>query len=238
MIFAAGKGTRLQPLTDKTPKALIEVHKTPLLEHVINHLIKTGVTDIIINVHYLADQIIKFLHANKNFGINIQISDESDLLLDTGGGLFKASHFFDKNEDFIVYNVDILSDINLDDMLSYHINNKSLATLAVRKRETNRYFLFNKNLQLCGWKNIQNGYLIKTVERDKDLTPLAFSGIHIINSKIFDLIQETGVFSMTSAYLQLAPKQKITAYRHDTSQWFDIGKIETLNKAEANFKEL
>jgi len=236
MIFAAGTGTRLKPLTDNIPKALIEVHNTPLLEHVINHLINAGVTDIIINVHYLAEQIIDFLKIKNNFGINICISDESDLLLDTGGGLLKASHFFNKTEDFIIYNVDILSDINLNDMLTYHINNKSLATLAVRNRETNRYFLFNTNLQLCGWKNIQTGYLIKTVEKDKDLIPLAFSGIHIVNAKIFDLIKETGMFSMTSAYLRLAKKNKITGYRHDSSQWFDIGKIETLKEAEIYFK--
>jgi len=237
MIFAAGIGTRLKPLTDTMPKALIEVHNKPLLEHVINHLINAGVTDIIINVHYLAAQIISFLDSKKNFGINICISDERDLLLDTGGGLLKASHFFTKDEDFIIYNVDILSDINLVDMLSEHLNNRSLATLAVRKRETSRYFLFDKNMQLRGWKNIKTGYLIKTVERDKDLIPLAFSGIHIVNAKIFDLIQETGVFSMTSAYLRLANKNKITAYRHDSSQWYDIGKPETLKEAEANYKE-
>ena len=236
MIFAAGKGTRLKPLTDNTPKALIEVQGGALLGHVINHLKKYGVTDIVINVHYLSEQIVNYLKSNNNFGINISISDESDLLLDTGGGLLKAAHFFNKNEDFIVYNVDILSDINLDEMLAYHKTHKSLATLAVRDRQTSRYFLFDKNLQLRGWKNTQTGYLIKTVERDKDLLPLAFSGIHILNARFFDLIQETGAFSITSAYLQLANKHKIIGFRHDSSQWFDIGKAETLKAAELNFK--
>lgn len=235
MIFAAGKGTRLKPLTDTTPKALIKVGNKTLLEHVINHLKYAGVTDIIVNVHYLAKQIIDFLKVNNNFGFNISISDESDILLDTGGGLLKAAAFFGKDEDFIVYNVDILSDIDLNKMLAFHKNNKALATLAVRDRKTSRYFLFDKNLVLKGWKNITTGALIKTIEKDKDLIPLAFSGIHILNARIFELINDTGVFSMTAAYLNLAKKHKIYGYRHDNSQWFDIGKIETLKEAEKSF---
>jgi len=235
MIFAAGKGTRLKPLTDTTPKALVKVAGKPLLEHVIMHLKSAGVTDIIINVHYLAEQIIEFLKNNNNFDVNISISDESDVLLDTGGGLLKAAHFFEKDSDFIVYNVDILSDINLNDMLAFHKNNKALATLAVRDRKTSRYFLFDKNQTLKGWKNTTTGALIKTIEKDKDLIPLAFSGIHIINEKLLGLIEETGVFSMTAAYLNLAKKYKILGYRHDNTQWFDIGKIETLKEAEKSY---
>ena len=143
MIFAAGKGTRLQPLTNSTPKALIKICGVPLLEIVIKKLINSGINEIIINIHYLADQIIEFLKINNNFGIDIIVSDETDSLLDTGGGLKKASIFFDKNNPFIVHNVDVLSNVNIEEMLNFHIANKALATLAVRKRTSSRYFLFN-----------------------------------------------------------------------------------------------
>jgi len=174
MIFAAGKGTRLKPLTDNIPKALVKVNNIPLLEHVILKLKKSGVTEIILNVHYLANQIIDFLKEKNNFDIRIEISDETDLLLDTGGGLKKASWFFDDNKPFIVHNVDIISEINIEELFNYHIANNALATLAMSKRNSSRYFLMNTENQLCGWENIQTKVKIISKSSNK-LTQLAFS---------------------------------------------------------------
>jgi len=235
MIFAAGRGTRLKPLTDNIPKALVKVGNKTLLEHVILKLKGAGVTDIIVNTHYLAPQITLFLR-KKNFGLNISISNEQHLLLETGGGLVNAAHFFDKNEDFFVHNVDILSDIDLNAMWHYHKEQKSLATLAVKSRKTSRYFLFDTKMQLCGWKNTNTNEEIVVKTSQENLKPLAFSGIHIINSKIFEHITETGVFSLTPVYIRLAKEHKIRGFRHDYSQWFDIGRIETLKAAEDYFR--
>ncbi|MGB1243748.1 MAG: sugar phosphate nucleotidyltransferase, partial [Chitinophagales bacterium] len=158
MIFAAGLGTRLRPLTNDKPKALVEVNGKPLLEIVILQLKRYGFRDIVVNVHYFAKQIIRFLEAKNNFGIHIQISDESDLLLETGGGLQKAKHFLcSDDEPFLVHNVDILSDINLKALYQSHLEGSPLATLVVRNRKTSRYLLFDETNRLCGWKNVKTG---------------------------------------------------------------------------------
>jgi NDP-sugar pyrophosphorylase family protein len=231
MIFAAGKGTRLQPLTNNTPKALIELNRVPMLERVIMKLRQTGVSEIIINIHYLADQIIDFLKSKNNFDIHIEISDESDELLDTGGGLKKASHFFKKNEPFILYNVDIESNIDLNKMLDMHISSKAIATLAVRERISSRYFLFNDKMELNGWKNTKTDQEIIT-KQNTTLSSLAFSGIHIINPEIFDFMNKDGKFSIVNTYLEVSKTEKIMAYNHTLDYWFDIGNVENLKKAE------
>ncbi|MDA3952356.1 MAG: nucleotidyltransferase family protein [Bacteroidales bacterium] len=231
MIFAAGIGTRLKPLTNNTPKALIKVSGVPMLELVIKKLINTGVNEIIINVHYLADQIIDFLKSKNNFGIRIEISDETDELLDTGGGLKKASWFFNDNEPFILHNVDVISNIDLREMLNHHNNNKALATLAVRKRTSSRYFIFNKKQELSGWENTKTSEK-KISKSCKSLISLAFSGIHIINPEIFKNIDENGKFSIISTYFELSKSKLISAYQHDKDYWFDIGNQEKLEKAE------
>ncbi|MDD3878045.1 MAG: nucleotidyltransferase family protein [Bacteroidales bacterium] len=235
MIFAAGKGTRLKPLTDNLPKALVKVGEYTLLEHVIRHLKSFGIRDIIINIHYLGYQIIDFLNVKNNFDVNISISDESDCLLETGGGLKKAAYFFDDNKDFLVYNVDILSDIDIGKMLHKHQTEKNLATLAVRNRKSSRYFLFDECDKLIGWKNNNTGE--KIIVNSIPLKPveMAFSGIHIINPKIFTLIEEQGIFSITNVYLRLAENYPISSLDHSQSQWFDIGKHETLAEAENSF---
>ena len=231
MILAAGKGTRLKPLTNNTPKALIKVNGVPMLELVIKNLINVGVNEIIINVHYLADQIIDFLRSKNNFGIRIEISDETNELLDTGGGLKKASWFFDDNKPFILHNVDIISNIDLKEMLVFHKSNKALATLAVRKRTSSRYFIFNNKLELSGWENTTTSD--KRISKScKELTSLAFSGIHIINPEIFNNMYKNGKFSIILTYFELSINKLILAYQHDKDYWFDIGSTEKLDVAE------
>ncbi|OFX88861.1 MAG: hypothetical protein A2W99_05185 [Bacteroidetes bacterium GWF2_33_16] len=237
MIFAAGLGTRLKPLTDNKPKALIEVYGKTLLEHTIVKLISSGVTDIIINVHAFADQIIDFLKLNNNFGIHIEFSDETDLLLDTGGGLKKAAWFFDDNNPFILHNVDILSDIDLNEMYKQHIAANCLATLAMDNRETNRYFLLNQNHELCGWENSKTK--VKIISKSgKISSKLAFSGIHIISPEIFSHFENDHIFSITSKYLELSKNHKILAYQPNNTYWFDVGKKNDLGKAEQFLKSI
>jgi len=232
MIFAAGLGTRLKPLTDFKPKALVEIKNISLLEIAINKLKKSGFDEIIINVHHFADMIIDFLKSKNNFGIRIEISDERDLLLDTGGGLEKASWFFDDGKSFLIYNVDILSDIDLRKMHQFHQASDSIATLAVINRITQRYLLVDDENILCGWQNIKSGEIKNVRETTSTLHQLAYSGIQIINPRIFSLMPEEKVFSIIDFYLSIAAKERITAFRHDESYWLDLGKLESLKKAE------
>jgi NDP-sugar pyrophosphorylase family protein len=224
MILAAGLGTRLRPITDTIPKALMKVDGRTLLEGAIRHLANYGVKEIIINVHHFADQIIQYLDRNSNFNLNITISDEKDQLLDTGGGLKKSSGFFHGREPFFVWNVDIISDLDLHSMMEYHIQSHSLATLAVRKRETSRYFLFNPGHRLCGWTNLKTGEKILSFESSGNLEMLAFSGIQILNPEIFTLITEEGKFSLTTLYLRLAKEHLVKGFMDRASIWRDVGK--------------
>jgi len=232
MIFAAGLGTRLKPLTNLRPKALVEVNGKPMLEHTINKLQQYGCSDIIINVHHFAEQIKDLLTYKNNFGIHIEISDESDQLLDTGGGLKKASWFFNDGMPFLVHNVDVLSDINLEILYQSHIQNHSVATLAVKQRETSRYFLFDEQLNLCGWRNNKTDEIKISRGNPDVLIPLAFSGIQILSPEIFELINETGKFSMIDVYLRLATYNRITGFRQDTGYWYDLGKPDSIRDAE------
>lgn len=239
MIFAAGKGTRLKPLTDHIPKALVRVNGIPLIEIIIRKLIAVGVSEIIINVHYLADQIIDFLKSMNNFGIHIGISDETDELLDTGGGLKKASWFFNDKQPFILHNVDIISNINLMEMINFHEKSSAIATLAVRERESSRYFLFNNDMELCGWENIKTSEKIIS-KPSENFQKFAFSGIHIINPEIFKHIIEEGEFSLIQTYIRISKNHKLLAYQHNPSYWFDIGSLSKLKDAEnyLNLKDL
>jgi NDP-sugar pyrophosphorylase family protein len=231
MVFAAGMGTRLQPLTLTKPKALVEVNGIPMLEIILKKIIRNGFNDIIINVYHKSEQILDFLATKNNFGASIAISDESDLLLDTGGGLLKASHFFNDEKPFLVHNIDILSNINLNELYRFHCKNNALATVAIKDRKTSRSFLFNDKLELCGWKHNETGQTKIARENNANLIPIAFSGIHIISPAIFPLITEKGKFSLTDTYLRLAKDYLIQGYRHDQDFWFDMGKIETLEQA-------
>lgn len=226
MIFAAGLGTRLRPLTNEKPKALVEIKGKTLLEITINHLTQNGFNKIIINVHHFADQIIDFIHMHK-FRAKIEISDERNKLLDTGGGLKKASWFFEGGEPFLLHNVDILSDLDLKEFYQVHLKNNSLATLAVRNRKSSRYFLFDDEYNLCGWENVKTGEKIIS-KRRKTLNQLAFSGIHIIDPKLFNYFPGEGKFSIVDVYLKAAKKEKIKGFLHNYSFWQDVGRLEDL----------
>jgi NDP-sugar pyrophosphorylase family protein len=224
MILAAGLGTRLRPITDTLPKALVRVGGHTLLEGAIWHLADYGVKEIVINVHHFADQVIQYIEQNRNFGLNITISDERDQLLDTGGGLKNVSRFFGDGMPFFVRNVDIISDLDLKSMMDQHLKSHAIATLAIRNRETSRYFLFDPDRRLCGWTNVKTGEKILSVEPARNLERLAFSGIHVINPKIFALIREEGKFSLTDLYLRLAKDNLIKGFVETGSVWRDVGK--------------
>lgn len=232
MIFAAGLGSRLKPYTETMPKALVPVSGVPMLEILVKHLLANGIRDIIINVHHFARQVIDFLQLNNDFGAHITISHEEELLLDTGGGLKKAAWFFDDQQPFLVQNVDVISDLNYAEMLGSLIHKRALATLAVSKRQTSRYFLFDDDMQLCGWENTQTKEVKIIRPNIHNLTRFAFSGIHIIEPAIFSRIQTNGKFSIVDAYLQLAANQKITGFEHSPENWVDMGKPAELLKAE------
>lgn len=233
LIFAAGLGTRLRPLTNDRPKALVEINGMTLLEIVIRRLKKAGVTNLIINVHHHAQMIIDFLKSKNNFDVNIVISDERDELLETGGGLLKAADFFSDGKPFFVHNVDILSDIDLKKMYEEHVKSKAVATLSTRHRATSRYLLFNKKNALYGWMNIKTGKMILCKKKKGKLNLRAFSGIHVISPDLFDAMPEDKKrFSIIDVYLAAAAYQKIVGYPHEEDKWMDVGKIENIEEAK------
>lgn len=230
MIFAAGLGTRLRPLTDSKPKALVEVCGKTLLKHSIEMLIDNGADKIVINVHHFAD-LMKDYIAKLQYGIDIQISDESDLLLDTGGGLKKASKLFSGNAPIIIANVDILTNIDLKAMMQCHLKTKADATLAIRSRKSSRYLLFDNNQNLKGWQNTKTGETIYVDSAD-GLSQYAFSGIHIMSPSLFDKFPDEQVFPIIPHYLNLAKESRIIGYRHQDDYWFDCGSVEKIAEAE------
>ena len=234
MIFAAGLGTRLYPKTADRPKALVEIAGKTLLERAIDKLKRHGVREMIVNVHTFGEQIIDFVAQHqRRLGVEIHISDEREALLDTGGGLLKTAAFWNNNKDFIVYNVDVISDIDLDEMLAFHRRSKALATLAVRQRKSSRYLLFDENRQLQGWENTNTQERI--LLSDKPLQPFAFSGIHIIHPRFFQKVGRKGSFPIIPVYLELAKHERIAGFDHSDSLWADIGKMDEF---ENNVKRL
>lgn len=230
IILAAGIGSRLKPLTHKTPKALLKFRGKTMLEHVVKYLKKYGIKHIVINVHHHADQIIDFVRDNDSFGLSIEISDERNMLMDTGGGILKAKRFLQGHGPFLVHNVDIFTDLNLTDIFKYHEHNGALATLAVKDRKTSRNLLIGPEGELCGWRDNTSGEQI--IARDENnLRRVAFSGIHIIEPEIFEVLHKNGPFSMIKAYLELAASHKIMTYVHFDDTWIDMARRE-------NFKEL
>ena len=233
MVLAAGLGTRLRPLTHDRPKALVEVAGRTMLELTLTRLRNFGINDVIINVHHYADLVIDYLQSNKNFGMNLTISREDDLL-DTGGGLKKASAFFLDDPQplpFLLHNVDILSSFDLAAMLAHHNKTRALATLAVQQRHTSRPLLFDKQMQLRGRQPV-------TGPVPDGFAPLAFAGIHILSPPLLHNITEEGAFSIITTYLRLAAAgEPIRAYRDDTAWWCDLGKPESVAQAARDLSE-
>ena len=240
MILAAGLGTRLRPLTDDRPKALVEVAGRTMLEITLTRLREFGIREVIVNVHHFADMVVDYLKANDNFGMRIDISRE-ETLLDTGGGLKKAAWFFleDSNlidEPFILHNVDVISTIDLHRMMQFHKEHRALATLAVQDRATSRYLLFDEYLQLCGRRAGRDGEaeLVRPSQRTE---ALAFSGIHMISPRLLEMMTEEGLFSIISTYLRIAAKgERILAFRADEYYWRDLGRPENVAQADKDLK--
>ncbi|HVP65595.1 MAG TPA: nucleotidyltransferase family protein [candidate division Zixibacteria bacterium] len=234
MILAAGLGTRLRPLTNDRPKALVEVNGRTLLEITLARLRDFGIRDVIVNVHHFADLVVEHLRANNNFGINIEVSREDDQLLDTGGGLKKAAEFFlrdGSDEAFILHNVDVLSSIDLAEMVRQHRERSALATLAVQQRDSSRQLLFERDGQLCGRCNGHDASP-EMVRKCSHAEQSAFCGIHVISTRIFSLMNETGVFPIIPVYLRLASAgEKIYGFPADKYYWRDLGTAASLERA-------
>ncbi|HXN50999.1 MAG TPA: nucleotidyltransferase family protein [Candidatus Acidoferrum sp.] len=240
MVLAAGLGTRLRPLTNDRPKALVEIAGRTLLEITFARLRTFGVSEVIVNVHHFADLVIEYLKAHDNFGMRIEVSRE-DVLLDTGGGLKKAGWFFledpKSDEPFLLHNVDVISTIDLERMVLSHKQNKALATLAVQERETSRYLLFDEQLQLCGRRagRDQKPEIVRPSARTQ---ALAFSGIHVISPRLLTEMTEEGVFSIITSYLRLAGQgESIAAFRADEYYWRDLGKPADLQQAAQDLEQ-
>ena len=240
MIFAAGLGTRLKPITDNLPKALVPIAGKPLLEHVILKLKAAGFNELIVNVHHFPDQIIDFLKQNNNFGIRIEVSDERDELLDTGGAIRKAAWFLEEGAPFLVHNVDILSNLDLTELVEAHIQSQSLATLVVSRRDTFRYLLFDDNKQLCGWVNEKTGEIKPPQVKDSSLyNKLAFAGVQILSIDVFKLMADLDPkFPIMDFYLSNAATQKITAFVPQNLKMLDVGKLNVLEEAERFVNDL
>ena len=243
MIFSAGLGTRFKPWTDKHPKALAMVNGKSLLQRNVEYLQQFGIKDIVVNVHHFADQVIETIKKYNSWGSKILISDEKDELLETGGGLLKAKEFFTPNERFITCNADILTDLDIRKLVSFHQQHKALISFGVTSRETSRYLLFDENNRLCGWRNTKTG------EERLSLSPLsgeqpgvrrekAYSCVVVFEYQIFNLMQEykfTGKFSLIDVYLALAADHLILGYDHSGDQLVDVGKPESITIEESIF---
>jgi N-acetyl-alpha-D-muramate 1-phosphate uridylyltransferase len=234
MLFAAGLGTRLKPWTNEHPKALAIVNGKSLLQRNIEYLQAAGIREVVVNVHHFADQIIRAVSENQGWGSTVHISDETDELLDTGGGLLKAAPFFEGEEYFVALNVDILTDLNLSKMIQHHLDMNALATLAVTDRMSNRHFLFDEEQSLVGWRQLEP-FSEKIVKSSQFQIPKAFSGIHVINSSLLGKIRQQGKFSMVDVYLSLANLNFIVGFDHTGTRFLDVGKPGSLQMANDFF---
>jgi len=234
LIFAAGLGTRLKPITDNLPKALVPIAGKPLLEHVIQKLKAQGFDEILINVHHFPDQIINFVKVNNAFDIRIEISDERELLLDTGGGIKNAASFFDDNKPFLVHNVDILSTLNLNELYHQHLRTNPLATLVVSKRDTSRYLLFDDDLRLRGWINEKTGETKPLdFQHPERFAKFAFSGIQVLSPHVFNIMESyPQKFPIMDFYLENMKQNNILSFVPVDYKMIDVGKLNVLEEAE------
>ncbi|MBL0198886.1 MAG: NTP transferase domain-containing protein [Chitinophagaceae bacterium] len=234
MIFSAGLGTRFKPWTDQHPKALAPVNGKSLLQRNIEYLQKYGITDVVVNVHHFADQIKEAIKKNNGWGSNIIVSDETKQVLETGGGLLKARGLLESSEPFVTLNVDILTDLNLNKLFEFHTKRQPLISFGVTSRETSRYFLFDENDRLCGWRNTKTGDEIISVSKPS-LIQKAYSCVVIFQPEVFGLIKQTGKFSLTETYLDLAKDNLILGFDHSGDKLVDVGKPESVANAEKLF---
>jgi len=241
MILAAGLGTRLRPLTENRPKALVEIAGRTLLEITLARLRGSGITDVIINVHHFAGMILDYLDSNQNFGMNIVVSPE-EVLLDTGGGLKQAAYFFlehsvDGEEPFLLHNVDVLSTIDLPRMVQFHTEHQALATLAVQERKSSRHLLFQEDSELCG-RRIGQDSTSELVRSSERVQALAFCGVHVISPRFLTMMNEEGAFSIITSYLRLAGAgEKILGFRADEYYWCDLGTPESVAQAAEDLQQ-
>ena len=235
MIFAAGLGTRFKPFTDKYPKALAPVNGKSLLQRNIEYLQQYGITNVVVNVHHFAEQIIEAVEKNKGWGSNIIISNETNELLETGGGLLKAKPLLEGTEPFITLNADILTNLNIDKLLAYHKEQNALISFGVTDRKTSRYFLLDEDSRLCGWRNTKTGEERVSINKP-NLIERAYSCVVVFGPAIFSLIKQTGKFSLVDVYLSLAAEHKIMGYHHTGDLLVDVGKPESVAEAEKYFK--
>jgi NDP-sugar pyrophosphorylase family protein len=227
MIFAAGLGKRLGNITESIPKALVDINGKTALHLAVEKCSASGFNDIIINVHHFADMVENEVEKLNKMGFRVSVSDERDMLLENGGGLYKARSFFDKSP-FLLYNVDIISDFDLKSLLSLHLEKRGLATLAVRHRPGRRFLLVDDEGQLRGWRNISTGEQILAGVKDNGLSEIAFSSMHIVEPEIFNYMHE-GIYSMIDLYLELAGTHNIYTLKHDEGYWIDMGTPESLD---------
>jgi len=235
MIFAAGLGTRFKPWTDHHPKALALVNGKSLLQRNIEYLQKYGISDVVVNVHHFADQIEEEIQNNKGWGSNVKISDEREVVLETGGSLLKAKDLLIDNSPFVIMNVNILTDLNLSKLISFYQSRKPLVAFGVTDRKTSRNFLFDQEMQLCGWRNKATGE--EKISRQRDVyIERAYSCVAVFDPVVFTYIKQTGKFSLTETYLDLAREHSVLGYDHSGNHLVDVGRPESVAVAEAIFQ--
>jgi len=234
MIFSAGLGTRFKPWTDTHPKALALINGKPLLQRNIEYLQQYGIREVVVNVHHFADQVVDAVNMNKGWGSNVVISDETNEVLETGGGLLKARPLLEGKDPFVTLNVDILTNLDINKLLAFHTQHKPLISFGVTNRKTSRYFLFDENNRLCGWRNTNTGEEKIVVQKD-DLIQKAYSCVVVFQPEVFKLVKQTGKFSLTETYLDLAKNNLILGYDHSGDKLVDVGKPESVAVAEKQF---
>lgn len=234
IIFSAGLGTRFKPWTDSHPKALAIVNGKSLLQRNIEYLQQYGIKDVVVNIHHFPDQIINAIKENKGWGSNVIISDESDEVLETGGGLIKARKLLDDGQPFLSLNVDILTNLDLNKLMAFHHEHKPLVTFGVTNRKSSRVLLFDNDNRLCGWKNVHTGETKISIDKP-GLIEKAYSCVVIYEPKIFGLVRQKGKFSIMDTYLDLAAEHVILGYDHSGDNLVDVGKPESVAVAEALF---
>jgi len=238
MILAAGQGTRLRPLTDKIPKPLVRFHGIPLLDIIIKRLLVVGMEKIVVNVHHLAGQVVEFLRSQDYYNGKVVVSDETDCLMDTGGGVLKAKDLLDNGEPFVLHNVDVYTNLDITQLIKAHQSDNALITIAVKRRTTSRSLLFDEQNRLAGWQNIKTGE--KRIIRDfnGDLSDYGNSCVYVINPEFFRLVSNNEPVSLTDIYLSLAKNYLIKGYIHNQDYWYNLGLYDTFLKAEEEAKGL